>query len=428
MADHSAARDPLQAAFAIAHRPWTWLDEARVQLLHRLSFNDSSFPASRFWDMPSQKFFITDVVMSTPCLKELSISMQSEDFQLEPAIVCAWLIHARKTLTSLVFMNKIVPQTNLLDKLGGTESLLQNLQLKYAYIPTINPAIHIFPALIDLSLVAADLRKPGNLELLLTSCPKLKSLLLNNASFLEASPTRSSRLELCSSSLKILYIQNGLKGVDSLVLHAQRLRELHIRNMSLDLFELVQSKEHRISFMEMSICNANIATLRLGEGADKLTQLQIASKNYEALAKWDTIYQNISNASNLLELRITNMSVCAGRCIDINKLATTFPRICLLELDYENASDESMAIGPRFEKLRVLVLNKKTKLRSTFTDWVARLLEKCSSLNRLEIRLHDFEDDERGINQNTLLRAFTSSIISIGRKYPQLVVEVTYFR
>lgn len=129
--------------------------------LHRLTFVVSELSGEgsseesdeeAWWN--NHEVIITEAVMQTKCLRELSISSVATAHRVtfHAAPVIAWLRHTKHTLKSLTFLYPIRPRLNILEKLAGGDGAIERLVWGFAYIPMLSATLHSIPSLVSLTL------------------------------------------------------------------------------------------------------------------------------------------------------------------------------------------------------------------------------------------------------------------------------------
>lgn len=405
---HVASARDVVAASATCRK---WREAARYHL-HKLVFAYSDWPTYRDLTVSHCEIIITETVMRTKCLHELSICMGLTK-EFSAALVIAWLMHTKETLKSLTFMNPTKPKLNILEKCGGQK--LERLVWGFAYIPTVDPNIHKFPALVSLTLNNRAGLSALDLNLLLSVCPKLEFLSLVNIdiTFSDA----PSMIELNSASLKTLNIE-GL-SVDTIVLEADKLECLILRDSTFEQFELVSKG----SLRHLRIEDVSIIQLDIGQSADLLEEVIVS----DFTILWPRFYQMISRASNLRKLRLWGLPFDAEEeAIDLEMIASSFPCLSCLALNY-NLGDGHYQHAFRssvvLEKVVVLELGT-SKIHELFAQWIAGFLERCPNLKRLGI--YGTVSEAKSREDYQLIGRFTSLMINLMRQYSHVDVKFEF--
>ncbi|MCO5600428.1 hypothetical protein L7F22_054541 [Adiantum nelumboides] len=166
--------------------------------------------------------------MKMKSLHTLAICMDRAA-SIHAAPLMLWLDFTKKSLTSFILENGILYDLNILDSLGGGQSMLKHLKWEAVYIPTIDSNMHSFQFLVSLSLTRTKCALSSHdLEKLLCICPSLASLWLEDV---HVSSEGDAACQIKSSSLKALSVYGGFPGIDHVVLNME----------CLDLLTLVQS-------------------------------------------------------------------------------------------------------------------------------------------------------------------------------------------
>ncbi|KAH7306910.1 hypothetical protein KP509_22G036900 [Ceratopteris richardii] len=379
-----------------------WRDAARHHL-HKLTFSSSDWPTYKNLSVSQCEIIITETVMRTKCLHELSISMGLAK-EFSAALVIAWLMHTKETLKSLTFMNPTKPEVNILEKCSGQK--LESLVWGFAHIPTVDPTIHKFPSLLSLTLNNRAALSALDLNLLLSVCPKLEFLSLANIN-ITFSTTRFM-IELNSASLKTLNIE-GL-SVDAIVLETDKLESLTLRDSTFEQFELVSKG----SLRHLQIEDVSIIQLDIGQSADLLEEVIVS----DFTIVWPRFYQMISRARNLQKLTLGGLPFdTEDEAIDLDMIAASFPSLKFLALDYNLGDahhEHAFRSCTNLEKVAVLELST-FKIHELFAHWIAGFLERCPNLKRLGI--HGSISEAKTREDYQLIGRFTSSMIDLMRQY-----------
>ncbi|MCO5574996.1 hypothetical protein L7F22_028793 [Adiantum nelumboides] len=386
-----------------------WREAARHHL-HKLIFSSSDWPTYKNLSVSQCEIIITETVMRTKCLHELSICMGPTK-EFSAALVIAWLMHTKETLKSLTFMNPTIPKVNILEKCGGQK--LEHLVWGFAHISTVDPTIHKFPSLISLTLSKRAALSALDLNLLLSVCPKLEYLFLANIDITFSNAR--FMIELNSASLKTLNIE-GL-SVDTVVLEADKLESLILRDSTFEQFELVSKG----SLRHLRIEDVSIIQLDIGQSADLLEEVIVS----DFTIIWPRFYQMISRASNLQKLRLGGLPFDAeDEAIDLDMIASSFPSLNFLALNYslgDGHYEHAFRGSTVLEKVAVLELGT-SKIHELFAQWIAGFLERCPNLKKLGI--HGTISEAKSLEDYQLIGRFTSSMVDLMRQYSH--VDVTF--
>ncbi|KAI5063247.1 hypothetical protein GOP47_0021794 [Adiantum capillus-veneris] len=386
-----------------------WREAARHHL-HKLTFASSDWQHYNNFTVSLCEIIITETVMRTKCLHELSICMGLTK-EFSAALVIAWLMHTKETLKSLTFMNPTQPKVNILEKCGGQK--LERLVWGFAHISTVDPTIHKFPSLISLTLNNRAALSALDLNLLLSVCPKLEILSLANIDI--SFPNARFMIELNSASLKTLYIE-GL-SVDTVVLEADKLESLILRDSTFEQFELVSKG----SLRHLRIEDVSIIQLDIGQSADLLEEVIVS----DFTIIWPRFYQMISRASNLQKLRLGGLDA-EEEAIDLDMIGSSFPSLNFLALNYnigDGHYEHAFRGSTILEKVVVLELGT-AKIHELSAQWIAGFLERCPNLKKLGI--HGTISEAKSRKDYQLIGRFTSSIINLMRQYPHVDVNFEF--
>lgn len=403
----ASARDVVAAS--VTCRKWR---EAARHHLRKLVFALADWPSYRDLPVSQCEIIMTETIMRTQCLQELSICMGLTK-EFSAALVIAWLMHTKETLKRLTFMNETKPRMNILEKCGGQK--LEHLVWGFAYIPTVDPTIHKYPFLVSLTLNNHAGLSALDLNLLLSVCPKLEflSLVNINITFSDA----PSMIEMNSASLKTLNIE-GL-SVDTVVLEADKLESLSLRDSTFEQFELVSKG----SLRHLQIEDVSILELDIGQSAELLEEVMV--RDFTIL--WPRFYQMISAASNLRKLRLWGLPFDAEEeAIDLEMIASSFPCLSFLALNYEPGDGHYQhAFRSSAVLQNVVVLQLGTsKIHDIFAHWIACFLERCPSLKRL--RIHGTISEARSREDYQLIGRFTSLMINLMRQHTHVDVKFKF--
>lgn len=405
----ASARDVVMASTTC--RKWR---KAASHHLHSLSFVELDFCSESKGSLSTgeQQLRITEAVFKVPCLLGLSICM-NDKYQFPAGLVTAWLLHTKKTLRSLTFMNSIKPKLNILEKLGGVDSKLEHLEWRSAYICNLDPTIHTFQYLVSLTLKGSAFVKSGMIEVLLTACPQLEFLFLKYVRIKLDHRMLETTMELKSLSLKTLQIDGGLSDYGSgisMVLLTDRLETLMLSGGSFQQVKLIQRRGFS-NLRVLSLKHVHIQQLELGESVELLYELQLGGSQD---------FRMFSTASNLRKL---SLSESYNTHIDLDKVAFSFPHLHWLALSSQQASAALEPDGPGqfsiFRNVTVLELFYG-KINEEFARCIAAFLERCPHLEKLRV------SGRICIKQRCEVNSFTGLMIQIMRPFPHIDLKFRF--
>lgn len=401
-----AAHDVVRASLTCRK----WRDAAKNHL-HTLSFNSADSPVYREPNSSRLEMMITQTILQTKGLKNLSICM-NDAVEFSAAPVIAWLMYTRETLRSLVYVVHSKPSLSVLERCG--RNILENLVLGYTTISVVEPSYQRFPSLKSLSLQHVTI-SGIELVLLLTMCPKLESFSLVDPEL--TVPDGANYLELSNPSLKSIYVEDV--SLDKLVLEADNLESLHLKDTTIELFEVVSKG----SLKQLKFQDVAIAHLDIGELTDDLKVVDVSGFTI----MWPKFNQMISRSAKLRRLRIWDV-IYDGEddVMDLETIATCFPKLNHLSLCYD-LRDGLLQCGIRglslLENVVVLELGS-TVINDLFTQWIAAILERCPRLKLLII--YGSISDAKLRDDYKMLARFTSSIVSLMRKFRDVEVQFDF--
>eukprot|EP00249_Psilotum_nudum_P002236 c15173_g1_i1 orf=233-1492(-) len=402
----AAARDVVVASAAC--RKWR---EAARHHLHSLRFSYADWPVYRELSVSQCEILMTQTILQTNCLQELSICMSSVD-EFSAAPVIAWLMFTRETLKSLTYMIQTKPNVNILERCGRHK--LENLVWGFACIPTVDPSIQKFPSLVSLSLNRAAV-SALDLNMLLSACPKLESLSLVNTEITLSDA--QSTMEINSASLKTIFIE-GL-SVDNIMLEAEKLENLFLRDSTFEHFVLMSKGCLRL----LRIDDVSIIQLDIGESTDLLEVVDISVFTI----MWPRFYQMISRASKLKKLRLWGLPFDAEEeVMDLETIAVSFPCLSRLALNYDLGDGlyrHAMRGSSLLEKVVVLELGVST-IHDLFAPWIAGILERCPNLKRLVVYGEVSQAKSREDYQ--VIGRFTTFMVDLMRKFSHVDVKFEF--
>ncbi|XP_015898797.1 F-box/LRR-repeat protein At1g67190 [Ziziphus jujuba] len=401
-----AARDVVIASATC--KKWR---EAWRNHLHTLSFNSNDWPV--YHDLSARKLeiLITQTIFQTTGLQCLSIFMDDVD-EFSAAPVIAWLMYTRETLRQLHYNVKTTPNVNIIEKCGRHK--LEVLALANNSITGVEPSYQRFPCLKSLSLSHVSI-SALELSLLLTACSKLETLALINPDI--AMSDAQATMELNSLSLKDIYIE--AISMDKFILEADSLENLHLKDCTLEFFELVSKGALRV----LKIDDVSVIHLDIGENTENLEVVDVSSFTI----MWPKFYHMISKASRLRRLRLWGVVFDdEDEVVDLETISVCFPRLSQLSLSYD-LRDGVLHCGlqgsSHLENVVLLEVGW-TIINDLFSEWVAGLLERCPNLKKLVI--YGVVSEAKSHEECQILASFTSSIVRLMRKYIHVEVEFEY--
>ncbi|XP_042488709.1 F-box/LRR-repeat protein At1g67190-like [Macadamia integrifolia] len=400
-----AARDVVIASATC--RKWR---EAYRNHLHTLSFNSNDWPVYRDVTTSRLEIIITQTIFQTRGLQCLSIFMDDVD-QFSAAPVIAWLMYTRETLRRLLYNVRTTPNVNIFEKCGRQK--LEVLHLAHNSITGIEPNYQRYPCLKSLSLSCVSI-SALDLKLLLTSCPKIEVLSLVSPEI--AMSDSQATMELSSPTLKNICFE--AMSLDKLMLEADSLESLCLKNCTLEFFDLiVKGTLKHLKMDEVSVLHLEI------ENTENLEVVDVSSFTII----WPKFYQMISRSSQLRRLRLWGVVFDdEDEIVDLETIAVCFPQLSHLSLSYD-LRDGVVYYGlqgpTQLENVAVLELGW-TVISDLFSQWVAGLLERCPNLIKLVI--YGVVSEAKTNEECHMLANFTSSIVRLMRKYMHVEVQFEY--
>lgn len=385
--------------------------EASCKHLHTLSFNSNEWPVYHDLTTSRLEIIITQTILQTVGLQSLTIFMDDvEEFAAAPVI--AWLMYTRETLRQLYYNVRTVPNVNIIEKCGRQK--LEVLALAHNSITGVEPSYQKFPCLKSLSLSFVSI-SALDLSLLLTACPKLEFLALINPEI--AMSDAQTTLELSSASLKDVYFE--AINFDKFILEADCLENLHLKDCTLDDFELVSKG----ALKSLKIDDVSAIHLDIGENTENLEVVDVSSFTI----MWPKFYHMISKSSKLRRLRLWGVVFDdEDEVVDMETISVCFPRLTHLSLSYD-LKDVVLHCGlqgsTHLENVVVLELGW-TVINDLFSEWVAGFLERCPNLKKLVI--YGVVSEAKTHEDCQTLANFTSSIVRLMRKYMYVEVDFEY--
>ncbi|KAL3532085.1 hypothetical protein ACH5RR_005606 [Cinchona calisaya] len=362
-----AARDVVVASATC--RKWR---EAWKNHLHSLTFNSNDWPVYHELTPRKLEIIITQTIFQTNGLHYLSIIMDDVD-EFCAAPVIAWLMYTRDTLRQLHYNVRTSPNINILEKCSRQK--LEVLTLAHNTITGIEPTYQKFPCLRLLTLSYISI-SALDLSLLLTACPKIEVLTLVNLDVVMSDP--QATMELSSNSLKDLYVESI--SLDKFILEADSLEKLHLKDCTLEVFELVGKGTLKL----LRIDDVSVIHLDIGESAENLEVVDVS--NFTIM--WAKFHHMISKSSKMRRLRLWGVVFDdEDEVVDIETISACFPLLSHLSLSYD-LREAALQYGLQgsFQLENVIVLELGwTLISDFFSHWVAGLLERCPILRKLNI-------------------------------------------
>ena len=133
-------------------------------------------------------------------------------------------------------------------------------------------------------------------------------------------------MELTSPSLKKLYVEEI--SLDKFVLEADNLESLHLKDSTVELFELISKG----SLKHIRMDDVSIIHLDIGETTDLLEVLDVS----DFTIMWPKFYQMISRATKLRRLRLWGIVFdLEDEVMDLETIVICFPKLNHLSLSYD---------------------------------------------------------------------------------------------
>ncbi|XP_073157649.1 F-box/LRR-repeat protein At1g67190 isoform X1 [Henckelia pumila] len=389
-------------------RKW---QEAWRNHLHALSFDSSDWPLYHEFSTTRLEILITQTILQTNGLQSLSIIMDDVD-EFSAAPVIAWLMYTRETLRHLRYNVRTTPNINILEKCGRQK--LEMLALSHNTITGVEPSYQKLPCLRSLSLSYVSI-SALDLSLLLTICPKIESLTLINLDIVMSD--LQATMDLSSNSLKDIFVE--AISLDKFILEADSLEKLHLKDCTLEVFELVG--KGMLKFLKID--DVSVIHLDIGENAENLEVVDVS--NFTIM--WAKFHHMISRSSKLKKLRLWGVVFDdEDEIVDMETISSCFPSLNHLSLNYD-LKDAAVQYGLQgsFVLDNVILLELGwTVITDLFTMWVSGLLEKCPHLRKLVI--HGVVSETKTHEECNMLANFTSSIVKLMRKYLHIEVQFEY--
>ncbi|KAF6172128.1 hypothetical protein GIB67_029546 [Kingdonia uniflora] len=403
-----AARDVVIASATC--RKWR---EARRNHLHALAFNSNDWHVFRDLTPSKLEILITQTIFQTTSLQCLSILMDYVD-EFSAAPVIAWLMYTRDTLRQLQYNVRTSPNVNILERCGRLK--LEMLILAHNSITGVEPSYQKFPCLKSLSLSYVSI-SALDLSLLLTACPKIESLALVNLEI--AMSDSQATMELGSPTLKHIYFEFSSETPEKLTLEVDILESLHLKGLTLDVFELVGKG----TLKHLKIDHVSVVHLDIGETSENLEVVDVSNSTITS----PKFYQIISKSLKLRRLHLWSVVFDDDdEVVDLETIAVCFPQVSHLSLRYDlnaNLLHYGMQGSSLLENVVVLELGW-TVISHLFSQWVGGLLERCPNLKKLVI--HGVVSETKSHEECQMLSSFTSSIVRLMRKYLNVEIQFEY--
>ncbi|KAL5545862.1 hypothetical protein UlMin_005549 [Ulmus minor] len=401
-----AARDVVIASATC--KKWR---EAWRNHVHTISFNSSDWPAYHELSTSRLEILITQTIFQIRGLQSLSIFMNDVD-EFSAAPVIAWLMYTRETLRHLFYHVRTNPNVNIIEKCGRQK--LEVLALAHNSITGVEPSYQKFPCLNSLSLSYVSI-SALDLSLLLSACPRLEILALVNPEI--AMSDTQATMELSCPSLKIIYIE--ALSLDKFILEADCLVNLHLKECTLEIFELVSKGALR----SLKIDEVSISHLDIGDNTENLEVVDVSSFTI----MWPKFIHVISKSSKLRRLRLWGVVFDdEDEVVDMETISVCFPKLTHLSLSYD-IRDVVVHCGLQgsspLENVVELELGW-TVLNDLFSEWVAGFLERCPNLKKLVVL--GVVSDTKTREECRILANFTSSIVCLMRKYMHIEIQFAY--
>lgn len=385
--------------------------EAWKYHLHSLSFNSNDWPDYHDLSTSRLEIIITETIFQTTGLQCLSIIMDDVD-EFSAAPVIAWLMYTRNTLRELFLNIQTAPDINILEKCGRKK--LEVLSLSHNTITGVGPSYQKFPCLKSLSLSFVSI-SALDLSLLLTACPKIEALSLQTLDI--AMSDAQATMELNSPSLKDIFVESI--SLDKFLLEADSLEHLHLKDCSLDLFELIGKGALRV----LKIDDASVLHLDIGEITENLEVVDVS--NFTLV--WPKFCNMISRSAKLRRLRLWSVVFDEeDEMVDLQTISLCFPQLSHLSLSYD-LGDLALydCLHGEFQLENVAILELGwTEISDGFSHWVAGVLERCPNLKKLVI--YGVVSEAKTREECGILAKFTTSIVLLMRKYMHVEIQFDY--
>lgn len=401
-----AARDVVVASAAC--RKWR---EAVRRHLHTLSFRSSDWQGYRDHTAEELEIIITRTIFQTRSLDDLSICLgHSLNFSAAPVI--AWLMYTRESLRCLNYMIQTRTSVNILETCG--KQRLEHLVVGYTTITSFEPSLQRFPVLQSLKLSRVAI-SALDLNLLLSACPKLESLTLQHIDL--TLPDSQSSMELCSPSLRAFCVEQ--LDIDQVILEADRLENLFLKDCQFDEFELCCKGSLRVLKID------NVSTIQL-DIAKSIAQLEVVEVKDFTIG-WHKFYEVISKATKLRSLRLWGLTINGEEeVMDLETIAVSFPKLRKLALSYnlvEGQLQTALWGSTLLEKVVRLEIGS-TVINEHFVERIGGVLERCPNLKRLVV--HGQISEAIGREDYPMIARFTTCLVQLMRKFGDIEIDFDY--
>ncbi|VFQ74200.1 unnamed protein product [Cuscuta campestris] len=379
--------------------------EAWCNHLHSLIFSLHEWPIYDELSRRKLEIIITRTLFQTNGLRGLSLIMEGiGEFFAAPVI--AWLMYTRGSLCQLNYSVKTAPNVNVLEMCGREK--LEVLSLGHQAITSVEPSHRKFLSLRILTLDCVGI-SALDLSLLLGACPKIEFLSLTSLDIFMVDP--QATMELSSKSLRDLYVEE--LTLEKVVVEAENLESLHLKNCTLEDFELACKGNLRV----LEIDDVGIIHLNIGESAENLKSVDVSNFTIT----WSKFLRMISKSTRLKKLRLWGVALDDDNNDEVFKLeqiASCFPRLCQLSQSIRLKksfvqSQPRLAPGARVDGHSRLVLGLGGR----------GVLEKCL---RLKKAIHGIVSETKTHEECQTLAIFTSFIVRLMRKYVHVEVQFEY--
>ncbi|CAA3011282.1 Hypothetical predicted protein [Olea europaea subsp. europaea] len=230
-------------------------------------------------------------------------------------------MYMRETLRQLHYNVRTNPNINILAKCGRQK--LEVLTLSHNTITGVEPSYQKFPFLRSLSLSYVSI-SASDLSLLLTACPKVEVLTLVSLDIVMSDP--QATMDFSSNSLKDIYVE--AISLDKFILEADSLEKLHLKDCTVEVFELVGKGMLRF----LKIDDVSVIHLDIGESSENLEVVDVS--NFTIM--WAKFHHMISRSSKLKKLRLWGVVFDdEDEVVDIETISSCFPLLGNLSLSYD---------------------------------------------------------------------------------------------
>lgn len=402
-----AARDVVIASATC--RKWR---EAVRRHLHTLSVSDTDWPGYREHRTEDLEVIITQTIMQTSSLEDLSICL-GPPITLSAAPVVAWLMYTRESLRFLNYNMQTKSHLNILERCG--KQRLEGLTLGCTMIAHVDSVNYKFPVLRSLTLSRVSITAV-RLNLLLSGCPKLESLSICRADIGLTGSTAA--MDLCSPSLRTFALEG--MDVEQIVLEADKLESLSLKDCRLDHFELLSKG----SLRALKIDDVSMVQLDIGDSTDLLEVVDVKDFNI----MWPKFYDVISKASKLKSLRVWGLTIDGDENLDLETIAVSFPKLQRLAVNYDlvdGVNHNPFLVSVLLERVVWLELGS-TVINELYAECIGAVLERCPSLEKLVVHGPISEAigrDDYPIHQ---IAKFTTSLVNLMRRFSDVEIDFEY--